>query len=247
MMKRMRNIFWYASRIFYFPLFVFLSCEEPERPEISSFSAPVIEIDSVGGLDSRIATIYGKVISGGGLTIFEKGALYSDSISEPTFGNCETASGGTGQGKFSVTLENLKSKKAYQVRLYARHAGDTSYTNVLSFISLLHKPWLDTIVCYHQNPPVFEPLVIRSSFKGMTGDSITEQGFVYSETGLPVIGASNFKPAVKKTTNIGGLKIFWDATFTNLEKGKKYKFRAYARNSSGVGYSNKIFEITIPE
>lgn len=88
--------------------------------------------DSVSKVEYTSAVVWGDVNTGG-LPVAERGVVYSLSDLNPKLKTGTAAVGGSGEGTFSVSLDNLAANKNYFVRAYAISQQDTLYGAVLSF------------------------------------------------------------------------------------------------------------------
>lgn len=107
--------------------------------EVSEFktlalSLPSITTSAVTQIMDTSAIAGGNVTSDGGMSVTERGVVYSTS-QNPTTSNSKVTSG-SGTGSFSVNLTNLAKGTTYYVRAYATNEKGTAYGNQVVFTAL---------------------------------------------------------------------------------------------------------------
>jgi len=128
----------------------------------------------------------------------------------------------------SAALTGLQSNTTYHYRIKTSNAVNISYSDDVSFTTVLSAPQLTTTAI--------------SSITGTTassggniydgGASVTARGVCWSTTSSPTTADS-------KTTDATGTGAFVSA-ITGLANGTKYYVRAYATNSVGTSYGSEV-------
>ena len=88
---------------------------------------------TVTAFGSNSATLGGNVTSDGGVTVTERGVVYSSTNTLPTTTSGTKQAIGNGTGSFSQTVSGLTGNTTYYVRAYATNALTTSYGAVQTF------------------------------------------------------------------------------------------------------------------
>ena len=145
-----------------------------------------------------------------------------------------------------VAITDLLSSTRYAVCAFAVNTNNlTGYSDIKVFTTdRTQVPELAAIEVDEQQSQDVGTLFIRSSVINSGTSAVTERGFVY------ISGDVSTEPLVERT--IGGAPIIvtegnnagFSTLLNNLEIGKKYYIRAYARNTAGVGYGS-IYEHTV--
>jgi hypothetical protein len=91
--------------------------------------------DSVTKITFSSALVYAS-ISNTGWPVLGRGVVYSQTVVVPTLGSGTVVEAGSGEGDFSVPINNLSANKPYFVRAYAVGENDTVYGGVVSFKTL---------------------------------------------------------------------------------------------------------------
>ena len=104
--------------------------------EVSEFktlalSLPSITTSAVTQIMDTSAIAGGNVTSDGGMSVTERGVVYSTS-QNPTTSNSKVTSG-SGTGSFTCSLTNLQEGTTYYVRAYATNEKGTDYGNQVVF------------------------------------------------------------------------------------------------------------------
>ena len=98
------------------------------------YTLPTVTTSSATNIAYTTATIGGNVTNDGGMSVTERGVVYSTS-QNPTTANSKVTSG-SGTGSFSVNLTNLVEGTIYYVRAYATNEKGTAYGNQVVFTTL---------------------------------------------------------------------------------------------------------------
>ncbi|MBR3979782.1 MAG: T9SS type A sorting domain-containing protein [Bacteroidales bacterium] len=96
------------------------------EPTVTTVEATNILLDG--------ATVGGKVTSGNGASVTERGVCWA-TTADPTISNNKIVSG-TGTGTFSVTLSSLSEGTTYYVRAYAKNSVGIAYGSTVTFTTV---------------------------------------------------------------------------------------------------------------
>jgi hypothetical protein len=88
--------------------------------------APTVSTDSTTNITTNSAKAWGNVSADGGLTLTERGIVYS-TVANPTTGTGTKVIAGSTTGVLSAILTGLAENTMYHVRAYAINAKGTSY------------------------------------------------------------------------------------------------------------------------
>ncbi len=95
---------------------------------------PSVSTSGVSTITATTAAMGGNVTAGGGVTVTERGVVYSDSDESPTLAEgADHAVIGSGTGSFSDTITGLTGGTTYYVRAYATNSAGTAYGDAVSF------------------------------------------------------------------------------------------------------------------
>lgn len=95
---------------------------------------PTVTTSSVTNISCTSAIVDGNVISDGGITVIERGVVYSTN-QNPTISN-NKVTGGSGIGQFSCSLINLQDGTTYHARAYAINKKGIAYGEEINFTTL---------------------------------------------------------------------------------------------------------------
>ena len=95
------------------------------------YTLPTVTTSSATNISTTSATIGGNVANDGGMSVTERGVVYSTS-QNPTTANSKVTSG-SGTGSFTCSLTNLQEGTTYYVRAYATNEKGTDYGNQVVF------------------------------------------------------------------------------------------------------------------
>ena len=172
----------------------------------------------------------GEISSDGGSAVTANGVVW-DTSTNPTIVLSTKTSDQT-SGAFKSSITGLKALTKYYVRAYATNAAGTGYGNELSFTTgaYIIAPTLTT------NP--ISDILSNSVKSGGNisadgGAAITSRGVVWGTSTNPGTDLST------KTSDGTGTGSF-QSSITGLKENTKYYLRAYAINSSWIGYGNEV-------
>jgi len=192
--------------------------------EIQLSTSPVTNIQQTSAVSG------GVILFNGGSAILERGVCWSTSPVPTTAGS--KTSDGTGIGAYISNVTGLLAGTTYYLRAYARNANETKYGQEISFSTLLGNqvPVLttDSITAITQTQAISGGNI---TFDG--NSDVTVRGVCWNTGGSPTINL------ITKTEDGTGTGTFI-SNVTGLEPNTQYCVRAYAVNSTGVGYGNEV-------
>jgi len=172
----------------------------------------------------------GFITSDGGSSIIECGICWStDTL--PTINDNKTIDS-LGNGGFTSSITNLKSKTIYYIRAYATNKIGTGYGLTKKITTLGTVPVLKT-----SNSSITGNTVIcGGNITNNGGESVVVRGVCWSTDTLPTINDN-------KTIDSLGNGLFV-SSIKNLTPNTTYYIKAYASNSIGTGYGNTIIIVS---
>jgi hypothetical protein len=194
-----------------------------------------LNTSAVSNIQQTSAAAGGVILFDGGSAILERGVCWATSP-QPTTANSKT-SDGTGIGTFNSSVSGLTAGTTYHLRAYARNANGTRYGQEITFTTLAgdQVPVLSTTAV----SAITQTQAISGGNITFNGNSaVTIRGVCWSTGTLPTIDL------VTKTEDGAGTGNFI-SNLTNLNPGTQYCVRAYAVNSTGVGYGNEVCFTTL--
>lgn len=185
--------------------------------------------------------LYGEVVSSGGIEPMLRGFVY-DQLPDPLLGKSGTQSAlddvtDTSIGQFDVLVSGLSANTTYYYKAFIHSLAGTLYGSQYSFTT----ESLDTILPSVSLLPIMETQVTDSTaevfgtFSTPPGTSVTETGFVYSES--PNLALNDFDTMFIPLSDTDGL---FTTLLSSLKSNTTYYLRAYAINANGTGYSPMV-------
>lgn len=208
-------------------------------------TGPLINAPTVTEVTSTSAKLGATVTSSGGLTVLQRGVVFSSTNVNPQIGGAGVSSfmaTSTGLGTFTVNVTGLQANTLYYFKAYAINSVATSYTTVGTFTTVGSLATLSN--------PTIKNLTATSVEIGATvvdnGQlAISERGFIYSPTSVnsnPFIGGNG---VVKRVVS-GDVGVML-RLLTGLAENTSYTFKAYAINGLGTAYGSAYaFFTTMP-
>jgi len=173
---------------------------------------PTVETRPITNVQPASAVGGGDVTSDGGLTVTNRGVVWSTNA-VPTLADNVT-SDGTGAGLYSSTLSVLVPGGTYYVRAYAQNAAGTSYGGISNFTALC---FTSVVLGVHANPT--NSVDFTANWTALTGALGYE---------LDVSQSSNF-------TGSGG--SYGSEPFTNVGGGTVSSYLTRQWTNNGVGWT----------
>jgi hypothetical protein len=204
-------------------LAVNISCEKEKLIAI-----PLLKTGDPTDTAARSATITGEILDVGE-GIEQYGHCYSLSVT-PTVENTKTEKGGTSSKiSFSSELTNLEAGQNYLVRAYAISQGKEYYSETKTIQTLSGRAEVitgQTGVVTHKSAECSGNV----TFDG--GDQVSERGICWGTT--TDISVQNNLGSISTGSGTGTFSV----QVENLEPGKKYYYRAWAKTSVTVSYGD---------
>lgn len=193
---------------------------------------PTVITSTVTQITTTTAVAGGNVTNDGGVSVTERGVVYSTNQS-PTVADIKVTRG-NGLGEFTCDLTNLQDGTTYYVRAYAINDKGTAYGEEVSFTT--SKEILLPSVTTSTITQVTERSAVAGGNVTSDGNAIvTERGVVYSFSANPSL--SDLGSTIVRSGNGTGS---FTCELTNLQAGTKYYVRAYAMNSKGTAYGTEV-------
>lgn len=174
----------------------------------------------------------GNVTDDCGSEVTERGICWAENP-KPTLSD-EHQTSGSGNGIFSVLMENLEPNKTYYVRAYAKNEKGVGYGEDESFIT--NETLLPEVTTFEVTDITWRTAIGGGEVTNENGAEVTERGICWSTEHNPDMSSSH--------ANSGsGLGTF-SVDMVELIAGTMYYVRAYAKNSAGVKYSENEVSFT---
>lgn len=213
-----------------------------DAPEVP-FDAPQVPIVTIDTGTQKTATsvlMTGNIVSDVGITIQERGFVWSNSQNiMPTLNLTTKITSGLGSGTFQSQITALSAGGRFWFRSYAKTVSGIYYSDTVRVqLRSTSVPSLTT-----------NPVTLITNTTATTGGtyislgniSITERGIVYS--------TSNQEPTINDTKIVTSPanNLNFTQNLTGLTPNTTYYVRAYARNSpNNLSYGNVITFQTLP-
>jgi len=205
-----------------------------DAPEVDTLS-------STSDLTTSTVTLYGEVISTGGLSPTLRGFVFSETAN-PVLGEdgvriALDSVTDASVGQFDETLSDLSSGTTYYYKAFIHSVQGTTYGTEQDFTT----ESMATILPAVTTSPIETASItddsapVSGSFTTPEDTVVTETGFVYSKFPNPTMGDIN--TAFIPLTDTDGS---FEATLTGLSSGTTYYMRAYAENENGIGYGGGV-------
>ena len=177
----------------------------------------------------------GHLVSTGGEIVLAKGFCYSKSVN-PTLSDNYSALTNFVQTSanatilFGVQLPNLSSDTIYHIKAFATTINGTTYGNEISFKK--DSSTIPTITTLNLTNITTSTASVGGKISNDGGSYIIEKGICYSKNPNPII--TDYK--VRDLTDSDSFRLQLDTLYNNTN----YYTKAYARNSTGIGYGNEL-------
>ena len=197
-------------------------------------SLPVVSVSSPDHIDAskKTATLHGSVDSVGDPAYSEKGFVYCEGRKTPTIDDKYVKVSGTGIGSFDTSISELKLGSTYCVRSYAKNEGGIAYSEKTVEFTLNGTPPVVSVGETTDINLAGLSAILHGNLESIGSPAATEKGFVYSSVNkTPTENDILIKVA---GVNPGAYYI----SISQLELGKTYYVRAYAKNEAGIVFSS---------
>ncbi len=203
----------------------------PATGSQATLSVPFVTTASITSITTTTASAGGNVTGDGGVTITERGIVYSTSIN-PTIADTKVIDGTTTTGSFTSSLTGLTSGVTYHVRAYATNGQGTGYGSDSSFTTLAVPTVITTAITSVTTTTASSGGTVSSN----GGSAVTASGICWSTSSNPTITDSHTSDgtATPFTSSLSGLTI-----------NTQYHVRAYATNAIGTAYGSDISFYTL--
>lgn len=202
-----------------------------------SGSNPTVTTISINSISQTTISVLGNVLSDGGITIDERGVIYSKTpnVGLPYVGGPDVTKvlhPSTGIGEFTTQVGNLEIGETYYIRTYAKNQFYVGYGEELTW----------------KINEITEPIIITKPITNLTTNSANSGGTIISDGGLPILemglvysgspdpSIGNGDKIVSNSMNIGG----FTTELTELLPNVLYFAKAYLINNSGTYYGNQV-------
>ena len=192
---------------------------------------PVVETLDPSSIDAEkcSALLQANIKSKGTPAYTEIGFVYSTANQNPTIYDnlikVETES----NGKYEALLQNLSYYTEYYVRAYAKNISGVTYGDKVIVCINTELPVVTTLEATDMDLE-YDVVVLHGEINSVGVPAYYEKGFVYSDVyENPTVYDSKF--IVEGTS-----KGLFEYRSTELQLGKPYYIRAYAKNEKGVAY-----------
>lgn len=185
---------------------------------------PEVRTLDVTDITATSAKAHGEVTDEGASPVTERGICWSATNPIPTIAD-EHGDIGTGLGTYEVNLTNLTPGTTYYVRAYAKNnqSDEPVYGTSKSFDTEATCPTVETVG--------IDGTTVSGNVTDDGGASITERGVCWSTNDDPTL---HYAPYSTAGTGLYSVEL------NDLEPGKTYKVKAYARNSVCPAYGEEL-------
>ena len=197
---------------------------------LTSADLPTVTTAAISNITQKSAQGGGNVTNDGGTQVNQKGVCWSTS-QNPTISDNHT-SDGSGTGSFTSAMAGLTANTKYYVRAYATNSSGTAYGSQVSFQT--------------SGGSGQTPTVTTSAITNITQTTATGGGNVASEgsstaTARGVCWSTSSNPTTSDShTDDGSGTGSFTSDISSLTENTTYYVRAFATNSTGTAYGNKI-------
>lgn len=195
---------------------------------------PEVTTGIIKSMTAATVTVTGNLVSTGtGVSsVAQHGHCWSSETTTPTIDNGTCTSLGTKDttGDFESVLVGFTQGTLYYVRAYATNSSGTSYGDTLSFTTG-QAGNMPTVTTKAVSSVTATSAVSGGNVTSEGGSAVTSRGVCWNTTGTPSVSDN-------LTTDGAGAGTF-SSNIDGLSAGTTYYVRAYAVNSSGIGYGSQ--------
>jgi hypothetical protein len=213
-------------------LIVFESCKTEEKILVKE-NPPIVLTMAASQITLMNATLNGEVAEEGFAPVTDRGFVYSDKNTNPSFNDIKLQSG-SGKGIYSIGLDKLTINTKYYLKAYAINTKGIAYGSIVNFTTGDYS--LSSLNTLTPENILYTSVDLKGIVKNDGGSVVTERGFCLSQKPSPTIndlkiivgsGLGNFNYKVDK-----------------LNDDSKYYVRTYAINVKGVAYGDEMNFVT---
>jgi uncharacterized protein (TIGR02145 family) len=229
----LKTWFWYTSYNYEGLYSVYDNNKSGFSVRCVKFSVPIVITFPVENITASKGTVSGSVDSAGGAAITEKGFYYGTAPNPASTGTKLNL--GSGMGGFYADLTGLNANTTYYVMAYAVNGIGTGYSEEISF----------------KTNPLTAPILITKYPGSVTQAQALSGGEISDDGGKPVIArgvcwSELENPTISDSHTSDGTGTGTFTSFiTGLKASTKYYVRAYAQNSTGTGYGEQVYFVTL--
>lgn len=206
----------------------FTTTDKQEKPSVETVGADNITMTS--------AEVEGNVTNDGGSPVIERGICYSI-YENPTMSD-SVRRAGTGIGRYTCVMTNLKNATTYYIRAFATNSEGTSFGEVITIRTVEH-PIVPTVTTDEVSNITLNSAVCGGNVLSDGFADVTERGICFATHETPTV----FDYKVLGGTGLG----LFQCRMSGLETLTTYYVRAYAKNSEGYAYGNEVTFVTADE
>ena len=192
-------------------------------------TTPTVTTTAASSIGSISVTLAGNVITNGGVTVTNRGIVYSTSDTTPTLAEgANRITKGTGIGVFTASFSSLTEGTQYYFNTYATNALGTSYGTSAAFKTTITTP---TVTTDSPKSLARTSVTLEGNVDRDGGSAVTERGIVYATSDTsPTIAEG----ATKYSSGAG--KGHFTESISGLAEVTQYYFNTYAINALGTSY-----------
>lgn len=198
------------------------------------YALPLVTTLAASNVLTTSAATGGNVISTGYTSITAKGVCWA-TTQNPTIVNNKTTDG-TSIGNFTSSITGLTPGTTYYVRAYATNTAGTAYGNQITIQAILTIVF-PTVTTAAATNVTESAATCTGNATAAGGATVTEKGICWSTNQSPTILDSK----IASGEGTGSFTV----QLSSLAPNVIYYARAYAINSSGVGYGAQVTFTTL--